>query len=138
MKKATAAILSVAVAGALATATMAQNLSPTEQLDARKKVETAVALAEIAEAEGDGEGLLVAARLLAGVGKVERRDSKGAEPSFYSVGDLTAAAKSLGVDAARADAISSPEAMEPNYCYWDFECLGSGTFECGWIYACTE
>lgn len=138
MKKATAAILSLVAAGAVATTALAQALSPAEQLDARKKIETAVALAEIAEAEGDGEGLLVAAKLLASIGKVERRDSKGAEPTFYSVGDLTAAAKSLGVDGARADAISSPEAMEPNYCYWDYECLGSGTFECGWIYACTE
>lgn len=127
------------MAGLLATVAVAQNLSPREQMEARVKVQTAVALWEIAEAEGDGEAMLVAGRLLAGVGPVERRDSTGDEPQFYSVGDIAGAAKALGVDAARADAlVSSANAAttERGYCYWDYECLGSGTFECGWIYVC--
>lgn len=136
MKRATSAFLAAAISGLFSTAVLAQALSPAEQLDARKKVETAVALAELAEAEGDGEGLLVAARLLASVGNVERRDSRGEKPTFYSVGDLAAAAKALGVDASRADAVVSHDSAAPNYCYWDYECLGSGTFECGWIYVC--
>lgn len=103
------------------------------------KVQTAVALWEIAEAEGDGEAMLVAGRLLSAVGPVERRDSTGDKPQFYSVGDIAAAAKALGVEAGKADALASSanaETSERGYCYWDYECLGSGTFECGWIYVC--
>lgn len=139
MKRMTSAILGGICAGLLVTAAVAQTLSPKEQIDARAKIETAVKLWEIAEAEGDGEAMLVAGRLLAGVGPVERRDSTGEEPKFYSVGDIAGAAKALGVDASKADALASSETAgttERGYCYWDYECLGSGTFECGWIYVC--
>lgn len=139
MKRMTPAVLGGVVAGLLATAALAQNLSPKEQIDARVKVQTAVALWEIAEAEGDGEAMLVAGRLLSAVGPVERRDSAGDKPQFYSVGDIAAAARALGVEAGKADALASSanaETSERGYCYWDYECLGSGTFECGWIYVC--
>ena len=134
MKNLCASITVAFIAGVFSTSAFTQNLSPAEQLDTRKKVETAVALAELAEAEGDGEGLLVAARMLSNLGKVAKRDNgDNAEPTFYSVGDLAAAAKAMGVDAAKADAVMSHDSAAPNYCYWDYEC---GTFECGWIYVC--
>lgn len=127
------AILGGVIAGLVVTAAAAQNLSPKDQLDARKKVETAVALAEIAEAEGDGDAMLVAAKLLSGVGRVEKRGEQGAEPTYYSVGDVAAAAKALGADADKADAVANSATTEREICYWDYEC---GTFECGWLYIC--
>lgn len=139
MKRMTPAVLGSIFAGVLATVAVAQSLSPKEQMDARMKVQTAVALWEIAEAEGDGEAMLVAGRLLSSVGPVERRDSTGDKPQFYSVGDIAAAAKALGVEAGKADALATSAnaaTSERGYCYWDYECLGSGTFECGWIYVC--
>lgn len=134
MKKLNSAVLALAMTGCFSTVTLAQDLSPAEQLDTRKKVETAVALSEIAVAEKDGAALLVAARILASAGKVARRDSGDtAEPTFYSVSDLTEAAKGMGADAAKADEIAASHSSDRGICYWDYEC---GTFECGWLYIC--
>lgn len=138
MKYLKSAVLGGAVAALIVTVAVAQNLTPAEEIDARTKVETAVALAAIAEAEGDGDAMLVAAKLFASVGTVAKKREKGAEPTFYSVGDVAAAAKALGADAGKADALANSAASAPTtergYCYWDYEC---GTFECGWIYVCT-
>lgn len=134
MRKALTFGLATVGAIAFGAVAIAQNLSPTEQLDARARVETAVALAEIAEADGDGDALLVAAKMLAGAGKVAKRDRNASgTPTFYSVGDLAAAAKSLGADGSKADEIAAAEATDRGYCYWEFQC---GTFECGWVYLC--
>lgn len=128
------AALSVATALSL-TAALAQQLSVDEQVAARNKVQTAVALAQIAEAEGDGEAMLVAARLLASVGPVAKRGDTGESPELYSVGDIAAAAKALGADAGAADQLSTSQSSEttPTYCYWKYTC---GYFDCDWIYVC--
>lgn len=134
MKHVAGVIVSGLCAGLLATSAIAQNLSPKEQIDARSRVATAVALAEIAEAEGDADAMLVAARLFSSVGgSVAKRGGDGSEKTFYSVGDVAAAAKALGADAGKADALAGSATSERGICYWDYEC---GTFECGWLYIC--
>lgn len=122
--------------GLLATTSLAQQqMSVDEQLAAKARVQTAVALAEIAEAEGDGDALLVAARLLASAGPVAKRGENGDTPALYSVEDLAAAAKALGADAAKADAVAETARapLEPSYCYWEYKC---NTFDCAWVYIC--
>ena len=130
------AALSAAAALSLTTA-FAQQLSVEEQMAARDRVQTAVALAEIAEADGDGEALLVAGRLIASVGAVARRgETDGDKPVLYSVGDIAAAAKALGADDGRADALAvqaTSGQVEPTYCYWQDVC---GKFDCSWVYNC--
>lgn len=119
------------------TAALAQQLSVEEQMAVKDKVQTAVALAEIAEAEGDGEALLVAGRLIASVGAVAKRgETDGDKPVLYSVADIAAAAKALGADNGRADALamqSTADQAQPTYCYWQYVC---GKFECSWVYNC--
>lgn len=113
---------------------VSQNLTPEQQLDARTKVQTAVALAEIAEADTDGEAMLVAARMLSNLGRVAKRDRDNqSEPEFYSVADLAASAKSMGAAADRADQLVASEVTDRGICYWEYKC---GTFECGWLYIC--
>lgn len=104
--------------------------------DARTKVETAVALANIAVAEKDGEALLVAARLLATAGPVARQGEGGDKPALYDVGALAATAKELGADAAKADEVAkmatAPTASARDG-YWYYSCDSYNN--CQWIWA---
>jgi hypothetical protein len=131
-------LVALTSAGLLASTSIAQELSTDEQNAVRGKVQTAVSLAEIAEAEGDAEAMLVAVRMLASVGPVAKRGESGDSPVLYSVGDLATAAEALGADAAavealRASATSSTTETQPTYCYWDYTC---NTFDCAWVYVC--
>lgn len=111
----------------------AQNLSPTQEIDARTKAATAAALAEIAEAQGDGEAMLVAAKLVSELGRVAKRNTSGGEPTFYSVPDMVAAAREMGANSANADAVAASASADRDICYWNFQC---GTFACDWVYIC--
>ena len=115
--------------------TFAQQLSPAEEAAARTKVQTAVTLAEIAEAEGDGDALLVAARLLSSVGAVARRGAGAENPALYSVPQMATAAKALGADGAKADALATTATgASPTSCYWYYNCDSNNN--CVWQYIC--
>lgn len=120
--------------GLSSSAAITQPLSAEEQLNARGKLQTAVALAEIAEAEQDGEAMLVAARLLSSLGTVAKRDQpEDGETVYYSVKELADMAKGFGADGDRAEALMSTPEEQRSICYWEFKC---GTFDCDWIYNC--
>ena len=104
--------------------------------DARTKVATAVALANIATAEKDGEALLVAARLLASAGPVAKPGEalKDGKPTLFDVAAMAASAKELGADAAKADEVAKmPTASERSDGYWYYSCNSFNN--CQWIYA---
>lgn len=121
-----------------ASLTFAQQLSPGEEAAARTKVQTAVTLAEIAEAEGDGDALLVAARLLSSVGAVAKRGAGADSPALYSVPQMATAAKALGADSAKADALATTATgattASPTSCYWYYNCDSNNY--CVWQYIC--
>lgn len=107
--------------------------------DDRAKVETAMSLIALGEAEQDGQMLAVAARLLAGVGPVARpgKSGAGSEPEFVNVEALIEAAGGFGGDTARAVRAASTPAAKPRYCalgYWSQTCDYNGY--CTWQYVC--
>lgn len=99
------------------------------------KVQTAVALAKIAEATGDGDALLVAARLLATVGPVATSAAKeGERPPMFDVKKMAARAKELGADPLKADRLTvQPLANRPSF--WQADYCPSG-YDCTytWVY----
>jgi len=130
--------IAVAAAAIIIAAGMsyAQDQTSKEAADARTKVATAVALANIATAEKDGEALLVAARLLASAGPVAKlgESATGGQPALYDVAGLAATAKELGADAGKADEVAkmatAPTASARGYWYYTCDSFNN----CWWIW----
>ena len=105
-----------------------------ESADVRTKVATAVALANIATAEKDGEALLVAARLLASAGPVAKTGEAGGQPALYDIGAMANSAKEFGADAAKADEVAkmatAPTASARGYWYYSCDSYNN----CIWIW----
>lgn len=128
-----------ALALALASAGLAQagDLTGPATGDARTKVATAVALANIARAEKDGEALLVAAKLLATAGPVAEPGNavKDGKPTLLDIAGLIVQAKEMGADAGKADEIAklaTPTSARSDG-YWYYSCDSYNN--CQWIYA---
>jgi hypothetical protein len=121
-------------AGLVSTAAAA-DLTGAAAGDARTKVATAVALANIATAEKDGEALLVATRLLASAGPVAKPGEvlKDGKPTLFDVSAMAASAKELGADAAKADEVAKLPTAERADGYWYYSCDSFNN--CQWIYA---
>lgn len=101
----------------------------------RAKVETAMNLIALGEAEDDGQMLAVAARLLADVGPVALRGTSGAEPQYVDLEVLIGTAGRNGGDTQRArTAMSSPRAEPRCLGYWREVCDYNGY--CRWEYIC--
>lgn len=101
----------------------------------RAKVETAMSLIALGEAEDDGQMLAVAARLLAGVGPVALPGESGAEPEFVDLEALIGSAGRSGGDTQRArTALSTPRAAPRCLGYWREVCDYNGY--CRWEYIC--
>jgi len=124
--------------GGLGAAASAEEMTAATAGDARTKVATAVALANIAKADKDGEALLVATRMLATAGPVavpggELKDGK--PTLFYDIAVLVDTIKDLGVDAAKADEVakSAKATSARSDGYWYYSCDSYNN--CQWIYA---
>ncbi len=131
------AVLALSTMGASLSAN-ADDLTAANAGDARTKVATAVALANIATAEKDGEALLVAARLLATAGPVAKAGEAVADgkPTLYDIAALAASAKEMGADAAKADEVAKMAAAPTANArdgYWYYSCDSYNN--CQWIYA---
>lgn len=131
--------LAFAVGLGSTTLALAGGMTPEKQADARTKVETAVALANIAKADKDGEAMLVAARLLAEAGPVAEQGAKmkDGKPTLIDAGKMAKAAKELGADAKKADAVASMATSNGETArsdgYWYYSCDSYNN--CQWIYA---
>lgn len=124
-------LLSISVSSMLA-----GDLTSAATGDARTKVATAVALANIAKSSNDGEALLVAARLLTEAGPVAEPGTqvKDGKPTLIDVGAMAGMAKDMGADAAKAEALSKgPTSSERSGGYWYYSCDSYNN--CQWIYA---
>jgi hypothetical protein len=117
----------------------ADGLTPEQQANARITVETAANLAAIAESTKDGAAMLVAAKLLAGVGPVAKPGEalKDGKPVLLDVKALAESAKSLGADAGTADGVAAMSKPQPlgEYCYWYYNCDSNNN--CRWDYICS-
>lgn len=106
----------------------------------RARVETAMSLVTLGEAEQDGQMLAVAATLLAGVGPVAVPKGTGADggTEFVDLDQLISAAAERGADTTRAIAAKGRgQRAERNYCalgYWSQTCDYNGY--CRWEYIC--
>lgn len=135
MKKSLIALAFLAGMGSVAAAA---DLTAATAGDARTKVATAVALANIATADKDGEALLVAARMLATAGPVAKAGEAvtDGKPTLYDVAAMAASAKEMGADAAKADEVAkmapAPTAQARDG-YWYYSCDSYNN--CQWIYA---
>lgn len=134
-------MLALAFAAGLGSTTLALSggMTPEKQAEARTKVETAVALANIAMADKDGEAMLVAARLLAQSGPVAEQGAKmkDGKPTLMDAGKMAKAAKEMGADAKKADAVASMATSNGETArsdgYWYYSCDSYNN--CQWIYA---
>ncbi|UVK36694.1 hypothetical protein LHFGNBLO_003649 [Mesorhizobium sp. AR10] len=118
--------------------TFADEMTPEKLADARTKVETAVALANIAKADKDGEAMLVAARMLAEAGPVAEQGTKvtDGKPTLMDAGKMAIMAKEMGADAKKADAVASTATSAGETSrdgYWYYSCDSYNN--CQWIYA---
>ena len=130
VKRLTAAAVAMVAAAAIS---YAADQTSKEAADARTKVATAVALANIAIAEKDGDALLVATRLLASAGPVAKSGETAADgkPALYDIGAMAASAKSMGADSAKADAVAKmPTASTRGYWYYTCDSYNN----CWWIW----
>lgn len=136
-------------AGALAAfclsgAAMAQDASPAQLAEQQAKVKIANGLIALGRSNEDPDMLYVAAKLLSGLGAnvIDPGADGVGEAAAYDVSALVAEARDMAGDdaalVARIDALPAVKAMRSGerYCAWDYECLGSGTFECDWVYSC--
>jgi hypothetical protein len=121
------------------TLSLAGGMTPEKQAEARTKVETAVALANIAKADKDGEAMLVAARMLAEAGPVAEQGAKikDGKPTLMDVGKMAKMAKEMGADGKKADAVASSATSAGETArsdgYWYYSCDSYNN--CQWIYA---
>jgi hypothetical protein len=103
----------------------------------RARVETAMSLVTLGEAENDGQMLAVAAKLLADVGPVALPGKTGADgtPEFIDLEALIGTAGRNGGDVGRARTAMSVAKPAPrclgywrevcdynNYCRWEYVC----------------
>ncbi len=115
----------------------AAEMGAKELAEARAKVQTAVALAEIAKQTKDGDALLVAARLIASSGNVAMTGETGDSPKMYDAKQMAADAKAMGADAAKADLVGAEAtamgtaADKPSY--WINTCDYSGYCAWAWL-----
>ena len=132
-------VLALACAVGLGSTAFAGGITPEKQADARTKVETAVALANIAKADKDGEAMLVAARMLAEAGPVAEQGAKlnDGKPTLMDTGKMAKMAKEMGADAKKADAVASMATSGGETArsdgYWYYSCDSYNN--CQWIYA---
>jgi hypothetical protein len=131
-------IAATLMAAGFAAAASAADMTGAAAGDARTKVATAVALANIATSEKDGEALLVAARLLATAGPVAKAGEAvtDGKPTLYDVAAMAATAKEMGADAAKADEVAKMAAAPTASArdgYWYYSCDSYNN--CQWIYA---
>jgi hypothetical protein len=124
------------VTAAMLAPSFANDRASKEAADNRTKVATAVALANIAMAEKDGEALLVATRLLASAGPVAKlgESASSGQPALYDIGALATSAKELGADAAKADEVAKMGAAPTSSVrgYWYYSCDSYNN--CMWIW----
>lgn len=119
---------SLAVSGMMLAAmslhSFGQDQTSKELADNRTKVETAVALANIAMTEKDGDALLVAVRLLASAGPVAQQGESAAsgKPKTYDLAAMAASAKEMGADAAKADEVAKASPTAAARGYWYYSC----------------
>ena len=131
-------IVGALMSAGFALAASAADLTGAAAGDARTKVATAVALANIATSEKDGEALLVAARPLATAGPVAKAGEAvtDGKPTLYDVAGMAASAREMGADAAKADEVAkmavAPTAQARDG-YWYYSCDSYNN--CQWIYA---
>ena len=132
-------LVALALIGAgFVSAAGAADLTSAAAGDARTKVATAVALANIATADKDGEALLVAARMLATAGPVAKAGEAvtDGKPTLYDVAAMAASAKEMGADADKADEVAKMAAAPTASArdgYWYYSCDSYNN--CQWIYA---
>lgn len=120
------------------TLALAGSMTPQQQQDARTKVETAIALSNIAMADKDGDAMLVAAKMLAEAGPVAKPGAEmtDGKPTLLNAGEMAKMAKDMGADAAKADAIASSATSAGEQSrdgYWYYSCDSYNN--CQWIYA---
>ena len=112
-------------------------LSPAQLAEARGKIKIASGLITLGRAEKDPMMLAVALKMLGGL-EAPVDDPASGKP--YDLGALAEEAKGMaGDDKMVMEKISMtpvPKLGTDRYCAWDYECMGSGTFECGWDYSC--
>lgn len=130
--------LAAAAAVLITAPARADELTAASSGDARTRVATAVALANIAKTEKDGAAMLVAARMLAKAGPVAVPGEAVADgkPTLYDVAGLATEAKGLGADAAAADEVAKMASTSPTISargYWYYSCDSYNN--CQWIYA---
>ena len=147
-------------AGALALAALtgagaAQDLTTAQLAEQQSKVKIASGVIALGRVEKDPMMLVVGARILSELDLPvadPASEAKGASKA-YDVARILAEAKALAgdqqylldaiaaVSAERAERAERAEAAEGDergerYCGWDYDCLGSGTYECSWVYSC--
>ena len=135
-------IFAIALAACVGSATLAhaaEKMTAEQQADARTKVATAMALANIAKADKDGDAMLVAARMLAEAGPVAEQGAKmtDGKPTLMDAGKMAKMAKEMGADAKKADAVASMATSAGEKAradgYWYYSCDSYNN--CQWIYA---
>ena len=95
----------------------------------------------LGRAEKDPMMLLVGARILSELGLPVADPASGDASKAYDVAAILEEAKGLAGDSQYLlDAIAAVPAPRAErgerYCGWDYDCLGSGTYECAWVYSC--
>jgi hypothetical protein len=126
------------ISAGLVSAAYAADATAAGSADNRTKVATAVALANIATADKDGDALLVAARMLATSGPVAKAGEavSDGKPTLYDVAAMAASAKEMGADAGKADEVAKMAAAPTAQArdgYWYYSCDSYNN--CQWIYA---
>lgn len=132
------AITMVCVPGAA----LAQDASAAALAEQHAKVKIASGLIVLGRSNEDPVMLYVAAKLLSGLGANVIDPGATGEAAAYDVSALVEEAKAMaaGDEAlmARIEKLPTERAARSGerYCAWDYQCLGSGTFECDWVYSC--
>lgn len=118
-------------------------LTTTQLAEQQSKVKIASGVIALGRAEKDPMMLVVGAKILSELDipvADPASESKGASKA-YDVATILAEAKKLAddqqylLDAIAAVPTERAERGE-RYCGWDYDCLGSGTYECSWVYSC--
>ena len=136
-------MLALAFAAGLGTTVLAcaGGMTPEKRADARTKVETAVALANIAKADKDGDAMLVAAKMLAEAGPVAEQGAKmkDGKPTLMNTAKMAKMAHrkwaptAKEADAGPASMATSNRETARSDGYWYYSC--DCWRDCQWIYA---
>jgi hypothetical protein len=116
-------------------------LTSAQLAEQQSKVKIASGVIALGRAEKDPMMLLVGAKILADLGLPVADPASGDASKAYDVSAILAEAKGLAGDSQYLlDAIAAVPAVRAErgerYCGWDYDCLGSGTYECSWVYSC--